>query len=240
MASVNCVFNPDYIDTMFPRSAKHRHNLLAEARATNYGVVRLELIEELYERMYDHRRELGPDETTWPHRIMGGRQIKSIEPRSNGRIDLRIQSLEGITAEGMAGEEELFEADVVIAATGYERSAHVDILHGAREMLPKAASSSLEYRKGIAGWNVGTENGERKLAVGRDYQVQFTPGAVAEGSGVWLQGCCEGTHGVSLTDVRIPGYKRYHTDELFKLSDTLLSVLATRSGEIVQSIFGEK
>lgn len=186
---------------MFPRSAKHRHNLLAEARATNYGVVRLELIEELYERMYDQRRELGPNEKTWPHRIMGGRQIKSIEPRGEGVIDLRIQSLEDITAEGAVGEEETFQADVVVAATGYQRSAHVDMLRGAWELLPKAPpSNGVEYRKGIAGWNVETDQGERKLAVGRDYQVQFAPGAVTEDSGVWLQGCCEGTHGVSLDD----------------------------------------
>lgn len=194
---VNCVFNPDYIDTMFPRAAKHRNNLLAEARATNYGVVRLELIEELYERMYDQRREIGANDKLWPHRLMGGRQIRSIEPRPDGRIELSIQSLEDITAEGFVGEEETFEADVVVAATGYQRTAHVEMLKGAWDLLPKAAPSQIEYRKGISGWNVDTELGERKIAVGRDYQVKFTPGAVAEGSGVWLQGCCEGTHGVS-------------------------------------------
>ncbi len=182
---------------MFPRSAKHRDNLLTEARATNYGVVRLELIEELYERMYDQRRELGPNDKTWPHRIMGGRQIKSIEPNANGTISMHIQSLEDITAEGVPGEEETFEADLVVAATGYQRSAHIEMLRGAWDLLPKSAPSKIEYRKGIAGWNVDTEQGERKLAVGRNYQVQFAPGAVAEGSGVWLQGCCEGTHGVS-------------------------------------------
>ncbi|KFY57468.1 hypothetical protein V496_06403 [Pseudogymnoascus sp. VKM F-4515 (FW-2607)] len=53
--------------------------------------------------------------------------------------------------------------------------------------------------------------------VGRDYKVQYAPGAVEEGAGVWLQGCNERTHG---------------------LSDTLLSILAHRGGEVVQSIFG--
>lgn len=194
---VNCVFNPDYIDNMFPRAAKHRNTLLAEARATNYGVVRLELIEELYERMYEQRREIGADEKLWPHRLMGGRQIRNIEPKSDGRIELSIQSLEDITGEGFVGEEETFEADVVVAATGYQRTAHVEMLKGAWDLLPKAVPSHIEYKKGISGWNVDTELGERTIAVGRDYQVNFAPGAVAEGSGVWLQGCCEGTHGVS-------------------------------------------
>merc|ERR1712000_594647 len=112
----------------------------------------------------------------------------------------------------------IIDADLVVAATGYQRTAHVDMLKGAWDLLPKAAPSQVEYRKGISGWNVDTEQGERNIAVGRNYQVKFNPGAVAEGSGVWLQGCCEGTHG---------------------LSDTLLSVLSTRSGEIVESIFGK-
>ncbi|ELR06991.1 hypothetical protein GMDG_02313 [Pseudogymnoascus destructans 20631-21] len=53
--------------------------------------------------------------------------------------------------------------------------------------------------------------------VGRDYKVQYAEGAVEEGAGIWLQGCNEKTHG---------------------LSDTLLSILAHRGGEVVQSIFG--
>nr|BDD69326.1 L-ornithine N(5)-monooxygenase [Verruciconidia persicina] len=232
---VNSVFNPEYIDNMFPRSAEHRHNLLAEARATNYGVVRLELIEHLYERMYDQRREIGADEKTWPHRILGGRQITSIEPSRSGEsdvVDLKVQTLPDVrraaTLSGENGDataeddiDEIIQADLVIAATGYQRMAHVDMLRDAYDLLPKAApvpAGKSPLRRGIAGWDVETDQGERKLAVGRNYQVKFKPGAVAEGSGVWLQGCCEGTHG---------------------LSDTLLSVLATRSGEMVESIFGK-
>ena len=183
---------------MFPRSARARNNLLAEAKATNYSVVRLELIEEIFERMYDQSRDLGADEKAWPHRVMGGRQIKSIEARGDGTIDLHIQGLEAVTPEGSVSEEEFFQADLVVAATGYQRSTHIDMLRGAWELLPKAGpTDGIEYRKGIAGWNVETEQGERKLSVGRDYQIKFAPGAVAEGAGIWLQGCCEGTHGVS-------------------------------------------
>ncbi|KFY24438.1 hypothetical protein V491_02160, partial [Pseudogymnoascus sp. VKM F-3775] len=58
---------------------------------------------------------------------------------------------------------------------------------------------------------------EPVFPVGRDYKVQYAPGAVEEGAGIWLQGCNEKTHG---------------------LSDTLLSILAHRGGEVVASIFG--
>lgn len=195
---------------MFPRAAEHRHNLLADARATNYGVVRLELIEHLYERMYDQRREIGPDEKEWPHRILGGRHITSVEARDDATLELTVQTLPDVrraaaaspleVGGGLDEDIETLDVDLVVAATGYQRMAHVDMLRDAWELLPKAvpsASGKNPLRRGIAGWDVETDQGERKLAVGRNYQVQFKPEAVAEGSGVWLQGCCEGTHGVS-------------------------------------------
>ncbi|KAG6010300.1 hypothetical protein E4U21_007349 [Claviceps maximensis] len=215
---VNCVFNPEYIDTMFPKSAKYRNNLLSEARATNYGVVRLELIEALYERMYEQRREIGVDETRWPHRIMGGKHIVSMESHGDVmRVRVRNVHEDDSGCFHDVSDDEVIEADLVIAATGYRRDLHVGMLKDAWNLLPQATQNGLEFGKGISGWNVETEQGDRTIAVGRDYKVKFAAGTVAEDAGVWLQGCCEGTHG---------------------LSDTLLSVLATRSGEMVENIFG--
>ncbi|KAH9845338.1 L-ornithine N(5)-monooxygenase [Teratosphaeria destructans] len=56
-----------------------------------------------------------------------------------------------------------------------------------------------------------------RWTVRRDYGVEFKRGAIAPDAGVWLQGCNEQTHG---------------------LSDSLLSILACRGGEMVESIFG--
>lgn len=217
---VNSIFNPEYIDALFPKSAKDRSSFLADARATNYGVVRLELIEELYERMYGQRRDIGADETKWPHRVMGGREITSIET-SGDKVHVKLHKLRDgvVSATSEPSDEEIFEADLVIAATGYQRNAHVEMLKTTWDMLPKASPGSVEFSKGVTGWNVSTDDGERKMAVGRDYRVKYAADKVADDSGIWLQGCCEGTHG---------------------LSDTLLSVLATRSGEIVESIFQQK
>jgi L-ornithine N5-oxygenase len=53
--------------------------------------------------------------------------------------------------------------------------------------------------------------------VGRDYSVHFEQGTVQPDAGIFLQGCNEKTHG---------------------LSDTLLSILAVRGGEMVDRIFG--
>lgn len=148
--------------------------------------------------MYDQRRELGADEKAWPHRIMGGKQIISIEPHGE-TLELKVQSVQDGALDGFIDDAdvEVIEADLVIAATGYQRNAHVGMLKDAWNMLPKAAPGGLQFSKGISGWNVETEQGERKIAVGRDYKVKFAPGTVADEAGVWLQGCCEGTHGVS-------------------------------------------
>lgn len=144
--------------------------------------------------MYSQKRELGPDERVWPHRIMGSRQISNIES-SGDRLEVKIHSL----ANGMvnAGDEEILSADLIIAATGYQRNAHIDMLKSTWDMLPKSVPGTTQFNKGVTGWNVDTEQGERKLAVGRDYRVQYSTGSVAADAGIWLQGCCEGTHGVS-------------------------------------------
>jgi L-ornithine N5-oxygenase len=199
--SVNSIFNPSYIDELHPKPTHYRQNLLTEARSTNYGVVRLELIEQLYETMYDQKRELGPDETQWPHRIMGGRFVKSMQPNDPSPSDglaLVVSHVNGPPAD------EVLNVDVVIAATGYQRNAHVEMLRDASGLLPTVADGGMS---GLDGWQVVSEEGSTKsLEVGRDYRVKFEDGAVQEGSGVWLQGCCEGTHGVSF-------YQRHSLDQ---------------------------
>jgi len=179
-------------------SSASRRLLLDDARATNYGVVRLELIEHLYEVMYHQRRTLGTDETQWPHRVMAGRRILKVEEKGE---QLRIQTAifppgEDVTDGPLVGEETL-DYDLVICATGYQRMAHVNMLRDAWSLLPESAESSLAPGAKDKWLVEGDKSAKRVLEVGRNYGVRFTPGSVANGSGVWLQGCCEGTHGVS-------------------------------------------
>jgi L-ornithine N5-monooxygenase len=80
-----------------------------------------------------------------------------------------------------AGEEkeEVMDVDVVFVATGYTRNVHEELLSDA--------------------WGL-VKSGDRegaKWEVSRDYRIQFAEGKVSEDAGVWLQGCCESTHGVS-------------------------------------------
>ncbi|KAF7532637.1 hypothetical protein G7054_g7770 [Neopestalotiopsis clavispora] len=208
---VNSIFNPDFIDNLYPRSAENRQSLIADARATNYGVVRLELIEHLYEKMYEQRRELGPDESKWPHRILGATDLVGVSSDDTNQEKLRLQ-VRNLREQS----DYVLDVDLIIAATGYKRTGHLTMLdEGVAKLLPDVASGSTDVSMNVQTKSSGIE--QKNVKVARDYSLQFAPGKVARGSGIWLQGCNESTHG---------------------LSDTLLSVLACRSDEIVNSIFG--
>lgn len=257
--SVNCIFNPDWVDKLYPKPSQYRQNLIKEAKATNYGVVRLGLIEELFEMMYEQKRHIGFDETEWPHRIMGGRELVSAE-EDGDRLRLHVRealvgdlTLEAdglVETEGRAlsanPTEEFLDVDLVVAATGYQRKAHIEMLKDAWSMLPSEQDGLGSSKPRSDQWKVQTEDGERRvMEVSRDYKVKFTNDTVASGSGIWLQGCCEGTHGVSFVSspTSLPFFSLSNVAEtdssfLLQLSDTLLSILSVRSGEMVDSIFG--
>lgn len=96
----------------------------------------------------------------------------------SGAVTLKIKDLRTEEVEG-SREEEL-EVDYVFVATGYKRDAHVGMLAEVRDLL------SEELRK------------EGKFAVERNYRVMTDDKKVDESqAGIWLQGCNEGTHGVS-------------------------------------------
>lgn len=214
-SSVNSIFNPSYVNDLYPRSPVQRQGHIDDARSTNYGVVRLELIEHLYERMYDQRRELGPDERRWPHRILGGHGVERVDASPDGQgIKLHVRLDESVDQRGAEertqaqDQDQVLDVDLVIAATGYRRRAHVDLLRDLWHLLP-GETPRQQQRHPKEGppadrWGVQTQdaNGgrttKRVLEVSRDYRVRFEPGSFAPGSGVYLQGCCEGTHGVSI------------------------------------------
>lgn len=184
---MNSIFNPSFVDSLFARPATNRSALLADARATNYGVVRLGLIEHLYELMYEQRRELGPDEARWPHRIRNATDVVGLvggdgDGGAAAPLRLRIRPLDARDDR----HDEVLDVDLIIAATGYRRSAHLELMRDVGALLPPDGGATAE-----------SKIGNRPVRVGRDYSVQFAPGKVAAGSGIWLQGCCEGTHGVS-------------------------------------------
>ncbi|KAF1953664.1 L-ornithine 5-monooxygenase (L-ornithine N(5)-oxygenase) [Byssothecium circinans] len=206
---VNEIFNPSRVDPTFNRDATLRATTLKEDKGTNYGVVRLNLLEHIYETLYIQRVRYGnspeAEAQQWPHRIMAYRRVTNVQdsPVIKGGVRLRVRDSSPLYLPEVLNaqeQEEILDVDAVFVATGYQRDQHETLLKDARHLMP------------------GGDTQGTKWQVARDYRIRFADKLVSEDAGVWLQGCCESTHG---------------------LSDTLLSVLATRSGEMVQSIFGK-
>jgi L-ornithine N5-oxygenase len=78
-------------------------------------------------------------------------------------------------------QTETLDVDVVFVATGYCRDLHETLLKDARHLMP------------------GGELQDAKWEVQRNYRIDFLEKSVADDAGVWLQGCCEKTHGVSFS-----------------------------------------
>jgi len=206
---VNEIFDPSRVDSFFSQPNDWRTSSNIEYRGTNYGVVRLDLLDRIYETLYIQRIRFGNDETEWKHRIITNSSVRAVETFEEV---VRLS----VATNGQKADCAM-DFDLAIVATGYTRNLHEQLLQPARDLLP------------------GGDQPGKLWTVSRDYRLQFEDGSVSQDAGVWLQGCNENTHGV--------GFGKHNTpaiDEIddIQLSDTLLSILAVRGGEIVKSIFG--
>lgn len=182
MPSVNEIFNPSRTNTTFAQDPTLRSSILALDKGTNYGVVRIGLLEHIYETLYMQRIKYGNTEQHWPHRILPHRLVTHVSDTSSGSVRLAVRDQSPLYLSGEAGateRDEVLEVDAVFVATGYQRDLHETLMKDARHLMP---GGDLEGSR----WTVQ-----------RDYRVAFEDGRVSDEAGVWLQGCCEKTHGVS-------------------------------------------
>lgn len=183
LPSVNEIFDPDRVTPHYNRPSNLRAANIVLDRATNYGVVRLELLEHLYDKLYVQRIKCERSGAVPRAAIIVNRRVISATASpSNDSLRLKI-----VNEEGSEKEEEELDVDYIFTATGYRRDAHINILEGCEEL----ATGDGSVVKGENGLVKG------KWSVGRDYKVKVAEGRVQDGAGLWLQGCNESTHGVS-------------------------------------------
>ncbi|KAF2667096.1 L-ornithine N5-oxygenase sida [Microthyrium microscopicum] len=190
---VNEIFDPDRIARFFDSPSDVRAAIRNSNRNTNYGVVRQELLEELYATMFLQRINTGVDQDAWQHRIMRGTRIHHVDFADPGRLAIDLEYASDVASHPT---RQTVPFDLVIFATGYRHDGYQKLL----EPLTEVFGPTDQWAK-----------------ASKDYRV-LLPGSARNDCGVWLQGCNEATHG---------------------LADTLLSGLAVRGGQLVQSIFGE-
>lgn len=166
---MNEVFDPERVDTFYDLPSEMRQKTNFSDKATNYGVVRPELLDRLYENMY-HQRLHEPDQSKWQFKILPWREVNGFEKCADGqRLRLRLKD----TSNGQTSMSDS-EFDLAILGTGYNRNGHETILQSTKNLLQ-----------------------EQRFEVERNYRVKYRKGAVADDCGIWLQGCCEDSHGVS-------------------------------------------
>lgn len=172
---INEIFDPEFTDVVYRQQPETRRQLIRSLSHTNYSVVNLELIESIYQDLYQ-QRVIGSNQ----RRLLANQQIQTVMATADGiQIGLR---------DSQNNRESAHLFDLVILATGYRRDAHWRLLEGVDPYLVQESELERHYRLPT--------------------RPNFHPN-------LFLQGCCEDSHG---------------------LSDTLLSVIAVRSQEVASAL----
>ena len=153
------MFDADKVSPFYELPKSIRSTIIDDNKSTNYSVVRPELLDRLYAKLY-HQRLHFKTEEAWPHRIIPLSELRQVQSRSDGRLDLtfaNVRSAQQSHAEGI---------DLVIVGTGYSRDAYKEILQGTKHLMENS-----EYH------------------VERDYRLKVSPDLVSPDCGIWLQGC---------------------------------------------------
>ncbi|GAA2518291.1 lysine N(6)-hydroxylase/L-ornithine N(5)-oxygenase family protein [Winogradskya humida] len=105
----NRIFDPDAVDEFFSAPEEVKRQLMDYHSNTNYSVVDIDLINDLYRRQYQEK-VLGRERL----RMINVSRMTSVADGPSGAV-ASIQSL-------VTGETSTLEADVVVCATGYHQA----------------------------------------------------------------------------------------------------------------------
>ena len=155
---VNDIFSPACTDLVFNQPEAERERLIREYRNTNYSVVDLDLIERIYAILY--RQKVSGSRR---HRLLGQRTIEACAAEAEA-VALTLR-------DHMTGEVATHRYDLVILATGYERTSHHRLLTPLAEYL-------------------GDFGVDRFYRLRADERLQAP---------VFVQGFCQASHGLSDT-----------------------------------------
>ncbi|MEV8086786.1 lysine N(6)-hydroxylase/L-ornithine N(5)-oxygenase family protein [Streptomyces nigra] len=112
----NRIFDPEAVDAFYtaPESVKRR--LMDYHGNTNYSVVDIDLIDDLYRQMY-REKVLGTERL----RFLNVSRLTDVKETEDDRVSATVTSL-------VTGEEARLDADVVVFATGYSPADPVGLL----------------------------------------------------------------------------------------------------------------
>ncbi|MFD4722292.1 lysine N(6)-hydroxylase/L-ornithine N(5)-oxygenase family protein [Streptomyces sp. NPDC058423] len=111
----NRIFDPQAVDEYFTAPEDVKRRLMDYHGNTNYSVVDIDLIDELYRQAYQEK-VLGTERL----RFLNVSRLADIEQTTDG-VRATVRSL-------VTGEETRLDADVVVCATGYEQADGLGLL----------------------------------------------------------------------------------------------------------------
>jgi L-ornithine N5-oxygenase len=123
----NRVFDPAAVDEFFTAPESVKEKFLHYHGNTNYSVVDVELIEDLYRRVY--RERVAGHRRLHIHHLS---QVTGVEDRDKSVL-LRVRAMAGETRQEL-------EVDVVVCATGYRPMEPGAVLGGAAELCKRAGT----------------------------------------------------------------------------------------------------
>jgi len=114
---VNEIFSPQFTDLIYHQPQELRRATLEKFRSSNYSVVDLDLIEQIYMLLYQQRVR-----GTERHRLLPGTEVAQVIAATSG-IELTLRNRAN-------GAVETRDFDAVVLATGYRRDDHKRLLAG--------------------------------------------------------------------------------------------------------------
>nr|WP_051054357.1 lysine N(6)-hydroxylase/L-ornithine N(5)-oxygenase family protein [Frankia sp. QA3] len=114
-AFANQIFDPDAVDDFFAAPDEVREMLTGYHRSTNYSVVDIGLIDDLYRRVYEEKVHGTPR-----LRMLRASRVVSMDPVTDG-VRATVEFLP-------TGQRRAIDADVVVLATGYRAREPRDLL----------------------------------------------------------------------------------------------------------------
>lgn len=177
----NRIFDPDGVDAFYSAPEDVKQRLMNYHGNTNYSAVDLDLIDELYRRVYREK-------------VQGVQRLRIFN--TSRPVDITEDDIVRVTVESLTtGEKTVLDADLVVYATGYRPADPTSLLGDLGQQCRR--------------------DEEGRLRIERDYRLV----APDVRGGIYLQGGTEHTHGIS---------------------SSLLSNVAVRTGEIVESMVARR
>lgn len=105
----NRIFDPEAVDHYFDAPDAVKRQLMSYHRNTNYSVVDVDLIEQLYR-------------TTYREKVLGTQRLRMLNMTRLVAVEESADGARAVVRSLVTGEQELLDADLVVLATGYDEA----------------------------------------------------------------------------------------------------------------------